>query len=59
MYFFYNTSIINVSIINLLSVLIRNLSVWFNREVSMTVTLINIINNVHSEKQLDKVNFII
>jgi len=25
----------------------------------MTVTLINIINNVHSEEQLDKVNFTI
>jgi len=57
MYFFYNTNIINVSIINLLSVLIRNLSVWFNREVSMTVIII--INNVHSEEQLDKVHFII
>jgi len=40
-------------------VLIRNLSIWFNREVSMNVTLIIIINNVHSEEQLDKVHFII
>jgi len=43
----------------LLSVLIRNLSIWFNREVSMNVTLIIIINNVHSKEQLDKVNFIV
>jgi len=57
MYFFNNTIIINVSIINLLSVLIRNLSIWFNREVSMNVTLIVIINNMHSKEQLDKVNF--
>jgi len=40
-------------------VLIKNLLVLFNREVSMTVTLINIINNVHSEEQFDKVNFTI
>jgi len=59
MYYFYNTSIINVSITNLLSVLIRNLLFWFDREVSLTVTLIIIINNVHSEEQLDKVNFTI
>jgi len=40
-------------------VLIKNLLVLFNREVNMIVTLINIINNMHSEKQLDKVNFTI
>lgn len=42
----------------MLYLLIRNVLFLFNREVSLYVALINIINHVRSEDQLSKVNFI-